>query len=79
MAGIFWFPLQELLDPVRQRLESFPYRGRPTTQPVADLLGPCGPLLWGITYRLLHNFFGILDLSFGLTAPENPCPLQDPR
>jgi len=79
VAKVFWFPLQELLDPVRQSLESFPYRGRPTTQPVADLLGPGEPRLWGITYRLLRNFFGIFDLSFGLTATEIPCPPPDPR
>jgi len=70
VEAAFWFPLDRLLDPRRHRLESFDYRGHPTTQPVADLLGPGQPLLWGITYRLLRNFFSILDLSFGLS----PCP-----
>jgi 8-oxo-dGTP pyrophosphatase MutT (NUDIX family) len=79
VAKVFWVPLQALLDPARQRLECFPYRGRPTTQPVADLLGPGEPLLWGITYRLLHNFFGILEHSFGLTNPTPPCPPGNPR
>ncbi|MCM2265480.1 MAG: CoA pyrophosphatase [Desulfuromonadales bacterium] len=79
VAKVFWFPLQELLDPNRQRLESFPYRGRPTTQPVADLLGPGEPRLWGITYRLLHNFFGLLEIPFGLTTTEPSCPPPDPR
>ena len=79
VAKICWFPLPELLDPGRQRLECFPYRGRPTTQPVADLFGPGEPLLWGITYRLLLNFFDILELSFGLTAPTPPCPPGNPR
>jgi hypothetical protein len=46
---------------------------------VADLLGPGEPLLWGITYRLLHNFFGILEHSFGLTNPTPPCPPGNPR
>jgi hypothetical protein len=36
-----------------------------TSQPVADLLGPGAPLLWGITYRLLGNFFTIVNLPFG--------------
>lgn len=70
VEATFWIPLDRLLDPSRHRQESFDYRGHPTTQPVADLLGPGQPLLWGITYRLLRNFFSILDLNFG----PGPCP-----
>ena len=65
VAGSFWIPLDLLLDPSRHRVENFSYRGRTTCQPVADLLGPGAPLLWGITYRLLGNFFGLLDCPFG--------------
>jgi len=65
VAGSFWIPLDRLLDPSRHRVEHFSYRGRMTSQPVADLLGPGAPLLWGITYRLLGNFFGLLDCPFG--------------
>ena len=65
VAGSFWIPLDRLLDPSRHRVEHFSYRGRMTSQPVADLLGPGAPLLWGITYRLLGNFFTILNLPFG--------------
>lgn len=79
VAKVFWFPLQALLDPARQSLESFPYRGRPTTQPVADLLGPGEPRLWGITYRLLHNFFDIVGGSFGQPVTAPPCPPPDLR
>ena len=65
IAETFWYPLVELTDPARHRLATFPWRGTPTTQPVAELL-PCGePLLWGITYRLLDNFFAILAHPFG--------------
>ena len=65
IAETFWYPLGELPDPARHRLETFAWRGAATTQPVAELL-PCGkPLLWGITYRLLDNFFAILALPFG--------------
>jgi hypothetical protein len=70
VEATIWIPLDRLLDPARHRQESFDYRGHPTTQPVADLLGPGQPLLWGITYRLLRNLFSILDLNFGL----GPCP-----
>lgn len=65
IAGIFWFSLAELTDPARHRRETFAWRGTATTQPVAELLPPGGPLLWGITYRLLDNFFAILALPFG--------------
>jgi 8-oxo-dGTP pyrophosphatase MutT (NUDIX family) len=68
IAGSFWIPLDRLLEPARHRLERFHYRGHETTQPVADLLGPDQPLLWGITYRLLHNFFSILGRDFGRPA-----------
>ncbi len=73
VAATFWFPLDLLLDPARHRLEEFTYRGRATRQPVADLLGPGTPLLWGITYRLLRGFFSLLDQPFGLAAPP-PSP-----
>ena len=79
IAGTFWFPLAALSDPARHRLATFCWRGAPTTQPVAELLPAGEPLLWGITYRLLLNFFGILELSFGLTAPAPPCPSGNPR
>lgn len=65
VAASFWIPLDQLLDPSRHRVRQFPYRGSLTSQPAIDLLGPGKPLLWGITYRLLHNFFGILDRQFG--------------
>lgn len=65
VAGCFWIPLDRLLDPTRHRVDHFTYRGCMTSQPVANLLGPGEPLLWGITYRLLRNFFGILKLPFG--------------
>jgi len=65
IADAFWYPLGELPLPGRHRLETFVWRGASTTQPVAELLPPGKPLLWGITYRLLDNFFAILALPFG--------------
>lgn len=79
IASTFWVPLDRLLEPSRHRLERFVYRGRPTTQPVVDLLGAGEPLLWGITYRLLHNFFTILEIPFGPPLTENLCPSANPR
>jgi 8-oxo-dGTP pyrophosphatase MutT (NUDIX family) len=79
VEATFWIPLERLCDPARHRLDSFDYRGRPTTQPVADLLGPGAPLLWGITYRVLRNFFSMLDVAFGLAPPETSCPPVNSR
>lgn len=69
IAAHFWFTLDRLADPARHRQASFTWRGRETTQPVVDLLGPGEPLLWGITYRLLRGFFGVLGQPFG-AAPD---------
>ncbi len=72
IARTFWYPLAELLDPGRHRRETFAWRGAATTQPVAELLPPGEPLLWGITYRLLRNFFAIMDLPFGEDPRQSP-------
>lgn len=69
IAKTFWSPLGELSDQARHRHETFAWRGAATSQPVAELLPPGEPLLWGITYRLLDGFFAILDLPFG-AAPR---------
>lgn len=79
VADVFWYPLHELANPARHRLTTFSWRGQSTTQPLAELLGHGQPLLWGITYRLLRNFFSILELPFGPPLPEPPCPPPDPR
>lgn len=79
VADIFWYPLHELANPARHRLATFAWRGQSTTQPVAELLDHGQPLLWGITYRLLGNFFSILEQPFGPPVPEEPCPPPDPR
>lgn len=72
IAGTFWYPLAALGEPARHRQATFCWRGVPTTQPVAELLAAGEPLLWGITYRLLRNFFSVLDLPFGGDPLQNP-------
>lgn len=69
VARALWYPLDELCLPERHRIETFLWRGQPTTQPVAELLDPGEPLLWGITYRLLHNFCAIIGMAFGAARP----------
>ncbi len=68
VADAFWFPLEELLSPQRHHMASFTYRNRLIKHPAVDLLGPDQTVLWGITYRLIRNFFALFDLTFG-TGP----------
>ena len=70
VASTFWCPLPRLLESSRHAHEHFTYRGKAQTHPVVTLLEPGQPLLWGITYRLLRNFFNICDIDFG--AQELP-------
>jgi hypothetical protein len=39
---------------------AFPFRGRTTTQPVVDLIDEA-PVLWGITHRLISQFFDLVE------------------
>lgn len=68
VAETFWFPLEQLLEPERQQHRTFSYRGAESTHPVVQVLEPQQPLLWGITYRLVRNFFELCALDFG--CPE---------
>lgn len=68
VATTFWCSLSKLLEPGRHQHKSFFYRGEERSHPVVDLLPRPHPPLWGITYRLIRNFFKICDLEFG--APE---------
>jgi len=61
----FWVPLIELLEPERHQLRSFFYRGEERIHPAVELLDPERPLLWGITYRLMRNFFALCGQTFG--------------
>ncbi len=66
VARAFWCPLEKLLEPGRQQYRTFFYRGAERTHPVVELLEPHEPLLWGITYRLIRNFFTTCNRDFGL-------------
>ncbi len=60
VAKAFWFPLHELLIPGRHHLASIPFNGTTFYKPALDLLGPEGPVLWGITYRLTEQFLSLI-------------------
>lgn len=48
----FWVPVSVLLQPERHCTRTFSFRGlEKQRMPALDLLGPDGPLLWGLTYR----------------------------
>lgn len=64
VVDLFWVPFSTLLDPSRNRLHEFHYRGRERRHPVIDLSEWSERPLWGITYRLLENFIGRFNLSF---------------
>src|SRR6056297_3274681 len=64
VVDLFWVPLRTLLDPQRNRLENFAYRGSDRNHPIVELREWSERPLWGITYRLLGDFFNLFDLSF---------------
>ncbi len=68
VSSTFWYPLEKLMDPQLQQQRTFFYRGEERTHPVVELLDPEQPLLWGITYRLIRNFFKLCEHDFG--SPE---------
>jgi len=65
----FWCPLPKLLEPERHQQRTFFYRDEERAHPVVELLDPEQPLLWGITYRLLRNFFALCEHDFGSSEP----------
>ncbi|MBE0576721.1 MAG: CoA pyrophosphatase [Desulfuromonadales bacterium] len=69
VAATFWSPLARLLESERQQQRTFFYRGEEQTHPVVQLLENQQPLLWGITYRLMHGFFELCGLDFGSPEP----------
>ena len=68
----FWFPLAGLLEPERHQMRTFCYRGEERIHPAVELLDPEQPLLWGITYRLMRNFFALCGQAFGICEHQQP-------
>ncbi len=65
VAEAFWFPLGELLNGQRHHQARIVYREQAIKVPAVDLIGPDRTVLWGITYRLIGNFFQRLGCVFG--------------
>ena len=68
----FWFPLAKLLEPERHQQRTFFYRGEERDHPAVELLNQEQPLLWGITYRLMRNFFSLCGQKFGVCEQRQP-------
>ncbi len=66
VVDLFWVPFTTLLDPERNRMAQFHYRGSQRKHPIIDLSEWSSRPLWGITYRLIDNFLRLFDYSFKL-------------
>jgi len=56
----FWLPLEGLLEAGRHVQRSYSYRGLEVVLPAIRVLDGEGPLLWGLTYRLLEIFLRLV-------------------
>ncbi len=72
VVDLFWVPIRTLLDPHRNQILTFFFRGQDRKHPGIKLSEWSQRPLWGITYRLLDNFLNLFDLSFNY--PENLDP-----
>jgi len=70
VVDTFWVPLTTLLEPQRNRMTSFFYRGAQRQHPVIDLAEWSERPLWGITYRLVQQFLALFDLGFNHQEPH---------
>ncbi|PLX88594.1 MAG: CoA pyrophosphatase [Desulfuromonas sp.] len=61
VVDTFWVPLKVLQDPARNREELFTYRAETRSHPIIDLSGYSERVLWGITYRLIQQFFTLVQ------------------
>jgi len=62
----FWVPLEALTDPARRGLKQVRFDGRSMVSQGISLPHPGEPVLWGLTYKLVMEFLGLLGMG------ENP-------
>ena len=63
VRNFFWIPFDHLLDPERHLTARVRFSGRALASPAIRILeSGCTPL-WGITYRLVMQFLGVLGCS----------------
>ena len=57
----FWSPLSHSDDPARQEMRDFTYMDQTSAMPTIRLLeDPRAPVLWGITYKFMDDFMGVI-------------------
>jgi 8-oxo-dGTP pyrophosphatase MutT (NUDIX family) len=61
----FWFPLEELRNPHRHLQTTVRFGNEHLLRPAIRLLEASEVVLWGITYRLVSNFFSVVIGSEG--------------
>ena len=71
----WWIPLSRFLEPARHRHVTFTYRNERRARPVIDLVEPEYPFLWGITYRMVEQFFDLMNKP--LPVPEQQTDNQN--
>ena len=69
ISNYWWVPLARFLEPERHRNATFTYRNQQRSHPVIDLVEAGHPFLWGITYRLVEQFFTLI--GHPLPTPTN--------
>lgn len=64
IAGSFWLKTTDLLT--EERFGDYPvrFKSERLIRPGVQILPKGEPVLWGITYRLLNQFFGTLGVPF---------------
>jgi 8-oxo-dGTP pyrophosphatase MutT (NUDIX family) len=60
VRDVFWVRLSDIRDPERHRMASVGFSGRSLEVPSIILPQSDKPVLWGITYRLVMQFLGII-------------------
>ena len=67
----WWIPLARFFEPERHRYVTFTYRNKHRARPVIDLVEPEFPFLWGITYRLVEQFFSLANHPLPISRPPD--------
>jgi 8-oxo-dGTP pyrophosphatase MutT (NUDIX family) len=64
VSQAFWYDTRNLLQPDRFGDYPVTFGEEPLSRPGVRIFPDGGPILWGITYRLLEQFFTGVGLSF---------------
>jgi len=63
VSAAFWFPMKDIVDPSRHGEFTVRFRNKSYLRPAIRILEPGRTVLWGITYRLVMQFLGIIGHS----------------